>query len=97
MRRLRVGAGASCSFVACMHSAAVVDRSIGATHYTALTTVELCGKSVASLSSGLLADVLGYTRLFAIGATCSSSFVCFMWLVSSATGGNPTSPKARVK
>jgi len=38
---------------------ASVDKSIGATHYTMLSTVELAGKSIPSITSGLLAEAVG--------------------------------------
>ena len=58
-----------------------VDRSIGATHYTMLSTVELMGKSIPSVSSGLIAEAFGYKALFAFGAACSIVFVALAALL----------------
>merc|ERR550537_636430 len=54
---------------------ASVDKSIGATHYTMLSTVELAGKSIPSITSGLLAEAVGYRSVFGFGAGCSVLFV----------------------
>ena len=43
------------------------DRTIGATHYTLLATIEVLGKSPLSLASGVIAEALGYATTFAIG------------------------------
>jgi len=47
------------------------DKRVGATHYTALSAVELCGKMGMSAASGLLADRIGYGGLFCLGAGIS--------------------------
>lgn len=52
-----------------------VDRRIGATHYTALATVEVLGKTPASLLSGVLARHLGYAGVFGVGAILSIAFL----------------------
>jgi hypothetical protein len=43
------------------------DRTIGATHYTLLATIEVLGKSPLSLTSGLIAEEVGYAATFAMG------------------------------
>jgi MFS family permease len=45
----------------------IVDKVIGATHYTILATIEVLGKSPGMWFSGLLADTFGYSYLFASG------------------------------
>jgi MFS family permease len=52
-----------------------VDRRIGGTHYTALATVEVLGKSPASLLSGVIARHLDYAGTFAAAAALSSLFL----------------------
>lgn len=47
-----------------------VDRSIGASHYTLLASVEVLGKFAGTISGGL-ADRFGYAALFAGGALAS--------------------------
>lgn len=42
------------------------DRTIGATHYTFLATIEVLGKAPLSLASGAVADGLGYAPAFGI-------------------------------
>jgi len=48
-----------------------VDKRIGATHYTILASVEVLGKSPGAWFSGMLAESLGYSGLFAIGTVLS--------------------------
>ena len=62
---------------------ASVDKSIGATHYSMLSTVELAGKSIPSIMSGLLAETVGYRAVFGIGAMCSVLFVIFSLYVNT--------------
>ncbi len=52
-----------------------VDRRIGATHYTALATVEVLGKTPASLLSGVLTGWLGYAGVFGTAAGLSVAFL----------------------
>lgn len=52
-----------------------VDREIGATHYTALATVEVAGKAPAGLLSGVLATRVGYAGVFGIGAGLAVAFL----------------------
>lgn len=55
-----------------------VDRTIGATHYTLLASVEVLGKSPGAWLSGVLAARLGYTRLFALGVMLSFAFLLML-------------------
>ncbi|MGE0788823.1 MAG: MFS transporter [Sandaracinaceae bacterium] len=61
-----------------------VDRSIGATHYTALATVEVLGKAPAGLLSGVIARHLGYAGVFGIGAILSVAFLGLLVPVARA-------------
>jgi MFS transporter, PAT family, beta-lactamase induction signal transducer AmpG len=45
----------------------LVDRRIGATHYTLLAGVEVLGKAPGGLLSGVLADAVGFAWTFATG------------------------------
>jgi PAT family beta-lactamase induction signal transducer AmpG len=44
-----------------------VDRTIGASHYTLLATVEVLGKTPPALLSGVLSQHLGYGPAFSLG------------------------------
>ena len=55
----------------------VVDRQIGATHYTALATLEVIGKSPSVWLAGPFAQYAGYAELFALGVALSA-FVLFL-------------------
>jgi hypothetical protein len=52
-----------------------VDRTIGATHFTALAAVEVLGKSPAAWLSGVLAEYAGYPTLFATATLLSVAFL----------------------
>jgi MFS family permease len=52
-----------------------VNRRIGASHFTMLATIEVWGKSIPSLLSGLLADRLGYAFTFLLNCGFSAFFV----------------------
>lgn len=52
-----------------------VDRSIGATHFTALATVELFGKAPSRLISGYLVRALDYAGTFAVAGALSLAFL----------------------
>jgi hypothetical protein len=52
-----------------------IDRRIGATHYTAIATVEVLGKVPASWLSGVLGQALGYPGLFALATALSIGFL----------------------
>lgn len=54
---------------------ASVDRRIGATHYTLLASVEVLGKSLPGLLSGVLADALGIAPTFALAVVLSAAFL----------------------
>jgi len=54
-----------------------VRRAVGATHWTALASVEVLGKSLA-LISGVLAKKLGYAGLFALGTALSLAFLLLL-------------------
>lgn len=55
-----------------------VDRRIGATHYTVLASIEVLGKSPANWAAGPIAEHLGYTTLFAVGALLSVAFLALL-------------------
>lgn len=48
-----------------------VNKRIGATHYTILAAIEVMGKSPGILTSGFIAERIGYTGLFFIGVMLS--------------------------
>jgi PAT family beta-lactamase induction signal transducer AmpG len=52
-----------------------VDRTIGATHFTALASVEALGKAPAGLLSGFLVRGVGYSGTFAIAGALSLMFL----------------------
>lgn len=52
-----------------------VDRSIGATHYTLLASLEVLGKTPSAVFSGKLAESLGYAGTFAVGIGLSLLFL----------------------
>jgi len=56
-----------------------VDRTIGASHYTLLATLEVLGKTPPSLLSGVLAGALGYGPAFSIGL-----FAAALWPLAAA-------------
>lgn len=62
---------------ACMM--ARVNKKIGATHYTAFAAIEVMGKSPGFFISGVIAEHIGYTGLFAIGVALSF-LVLFLYL-----------------
>ncbi|WP_437735180.1 MFS transporter [Sorangium sp. So ce1335] len=55
-----------------------VRRSVGATHYTLLASVEVLGKSPAVWASGVLAERLGYAALFALCTGISFAFLVLL-------------------
>ena len=61
-----------------------VDRRIGATHYTALATVEVLGKAPAGILSGVLARAVGYHGVFAIATLLSVAFLGLLFPVRRA-------------
>ncbi len=56
-----------------------VDRTIGASHYTLLATLEVLGKTPPSLLSGVLAGALGYGPAFAVGLIAAA-----LWPLAAA-------------
>jgi MFS transporter, PAT family, beta-lactamase induction signal transducer AmpG len=52
-----------------------VDKSVSATHYTVLASVEVLGKLPGGWLSGVLAERLGFSRLFALGTALSFAFL----------------------
>jgi hypothetical protein len=66
------GALTTCMFALMM---ARVDRRIGATHYTALACLENWGKGVFGVASGVIAERLGYTGVFALAAGLSAAYL----------------------
>lgn len=61
------------------------DRSVGATHYTVLASLEVFGKSPGAWLSGALADKLGYQPVFALGVGVSVAYAVFAARMASAT------------
>ncbi len=66
-----------------------VDRSIGATHYTLLATVEVTGKILASTLAGLLAQAFGYPPLFAAATVLAVLFLVVLVPVDRAERVRP--------
>ncbi len=58
-----------------------VDRSIGATHYTFLATIEVLGKSPSSFFSGVVAARYGFPSAFAAATLASLGFLTLLPLV----------------
>lgn len=68
------------------------DRSIGATHYTFLATVEVLGKAPLSFASGAIADAVGYEGSFAIAVTLALLWsAAAPWLLRAAPVAPATS------
>jgi len=55
-----------------------VDRRIGASHFTVLACVEVWGKSLAALVSGLMAEQLSYAGTFGVGITIGLVFLLLL-------------------
>ena len=55
-----------------------VDRRIGATHFTALATVEVWGKLPAMWISGALTDATSYPALFGLATILSAAFLLLL-------------------
>lgn len=55
-----------------------VARSIGATHYTILASIEVFGKSLSSLASGPIAQAFGYAFLFSTATALSILFLLLL-------------------
>ncbi|PZR16753.1 MAG: MFS transporter [Archangium gephyra] len=54
---------------------ASVDRSIGATHFTLLASIEVAGKAVPGLLSGVFVDHFGFSATFGIAVALSGFFL----------------------
>lgn len=67
-----------------------VDRSIGATHYTFLATIEVLGKSPTRFFSGVIAARYGFPGTFAAAALFSLGFLACVPLVGK---GRVDAPK----
>jgi hypothetical protein len=57
----------------------LVDRRIGATHFTLFACVEVWGKSLSALFSGVIAEQVDYAGAFGMGLGLG---VVFLWMVS---------------
>ncbi|MEM9292891.1 MAG: MFS transporter [Acidobacteriota bacterium] len=66
---------------------AVVDRRVGASHYTLLATVDVFGKLGASSVSGLIAAQIGYSGLFALATFLSFAFLLLLLPLRRVIGG----------
>jgi MFS transporter, PAT family, beta-lactamase induction signal transducer AmpG len=55
-----------------------VDRTVGATHFTLLASVEVIGKSPTGLLSGALVDRFGWESVFLVGALLSWAFLLLL-------------------
>lgn len=71
-----------------------VDRTIGATHYTALATIEVLGKAPAGILSGVLARALGYAGVFGVATVLSVAFLGLLWPVRRAISGPAPASRA---
>lgn len=58
----------------CFMMSQVGDKGIGASHYTMLASLEVAGKSVPALVSGVIAEKYGLPSLFLVGATLSALY-----------------------
>jgi hypothetical protein len=72
-----------------------VRRSVGATHYTLLASVEVLGKSPAVWLSGAVAQRLGYAGLFALGTVISVVFLGLLLPLRDAESGRRVSGPGR--
>lgn len=63
-----------------------VDRTIGASHYTLLATIEVLGKSPPAFLSGVLAEHLGYGPAFSIGLTTALLWPLLAWPATRRAG-----------
>lgn len=70
-----------------------VDRSIGATHYTFLATIEVLGKSPTKFFSGVVAARFGFSGAFGAATLASLVFLAFLPLV----GRGRAASEARVE
>ena len=61
----------------------MVDRRIGATHFTLFACVEVWGKSLSALVSGLIAETFSYAGAFSIGIVIGLAFLLLVWRLPS--------------
>lgn len=74
-----------------------VDRKIGATHYTALATVEVLGKGLSTVVAGPIADATDYTLVYGVATVLSLAFLGLLAiLVHRLSGSADDSISARV-
>jgi len=66
-----------------------VDRSIGATHYTFLATIEVLGKSPSRFFSGVVAARYGFSGAFAVATLSSLFFLALLPLVGQGRISEP--------
>ena len=57
-------------------------RSVGGTHFTVLATLEVVGKAVPGLVSGLIAERIGYFGLFALGVVLTAAVQMLLYPLS---------------
>jgi PAT family beta-lactamase induction signal transducer AmpG len=69
-----------------------VDRSIGATHYTLLATIEVLGKAPTKFFSGVVAARFGFSGAFAAAAISSFGFLALLPLVGRGRTEPNTKP-----
>lgn len=63
-----------------------VDRTIGATHYTLLASVEVLGKMPGGLLSGKIADLTDYATVNAIATGASAAFLLLVIPMAISSG-----------
>ncbi|HLL53307.1 MAG TPA: MFS transporter, partial [Myxococcaceae bacterium] len=66
-----------------------VDRSIGATHFTLLASVEVLGKSLGSMPSGFITGRYGYGTVFLLAWVLSVAYLALLWPKLSRTSEPP--------
>lgn len=66
-----------------------VDRRIGATHFTLLASVEVLGKSLPGLLSGVVADRFGYPPVYAFAVAASVLFLVLVGPVRAVLRAQP--------
>lgn len=54
---------------------ASVDRNIGATNFTLLASIEVAGKALPGLLSGVFVDTIGFSRTFGVAVALSGFFL----------------------
>jgi hypothetical protein len=69
-----------------------VDPRMGATHFTALATVEVLGKAPGGFASGPLADALGYGPVFGAATLLSAIFLTLLLPLRRLPPPGPVQP-----